>query len=221
MQVPTIVTSSVLSLVAGAAIGVVTMFWLGYDPRKELTGGTGENAPATDGAKGGPPGKGKGGGPGGAPGKGKGGGGPGGPAGKGKGGPAGGLPNVGGAMMSGMGPPNPKIELVNLIKKLDQLTTKPLSVTLSDDQRAKLGEQLKGLTEADQLSEADAKKRLDAILEIMKEHKETLEAAGFRWPDTAGGPPRPPEMPANPFSEGENQNHLKNLEKYVGKSKPK
>src|SRR5262249_47454949 len=164
MQVPTIVTSSVLSLVAGAAIGVVTMFWLGYDPRKELTGGTGENAPATDGAKVGPPGKGKGGGPGGAPGQGKGGcgpggaggpGGPGGPVGKGKGGPAGGLPSMGGAMMSGMGPPNPKIELVNLIKKLDQLITKPLSVTLSDDQRAKLGEQLKGLTEADQLSEAD------------------------------------------------------------------
>ena len=113
-----------------------------------------------------------------------------------------------------------KSQLATLLAKLDLLTKKPLTVTLTDEERTKLAELIKGLGDQDALDDDDAKKRLDAVLEIVKDDKETLEAAGYRWPGQGGG--RPPANAANapnPFKEGENATHLKSLQESLEKPK--
>jgi hypothetical protein len=112
------------------------------------------------------------------------------------------------------GPPSPRSQLATLVTKLDQLTREPLTVKLNDEQKAKLGEQLAGLEKMDSISEDEAKKRLDAILDIVKENRETLEAAGFAMSGR-----RPPADSPNPFKEGSPLKHLEGLRERVGKGK--
>jgi hypothetical protein len=211
--VPTIVASSVICLAAGIAIGAGGIWYWKFDPKTNVSSG-GEEAGA-----GGPMGKGGGEGKGGPPGGmagmfgGKGGppgGGKGGPPGGGKGGPPGGAGFGGGAR------PTSKAQLASLVSKLDQLTKKPLEVKLTDEQRGKIAKQLEGLDAADEVSEEEAKKRLDAILAVIEGDKETMEAAGFRWPGD-----NPPRTAAgdNPFAEGEAKEHLKQLQERIGKAK--
>jgi hypothetical protein len=140
-------------------------------------------------------------------------------------GPAGGMMGMGGGGMfggrggppgggfPGGGGPSSKAQLAILVGKLEQLTSKPLSINLTEEQQTKLREELKGLDEKEELSDDDAKKRLDAILEIVKDDKETLEAAGYRWPVR-----RPPDV-SNPFKEEENAKHLKSLQEQLSKGK--
>ena len=134
--------------------------------------------------------------------------------------PPGMMPPAGARAMGG-GPgggrgPSAKTQLAALVVKLDQLTHKPLAVTLSDEQRRKLREQLRGLDEKDELGEEDARARLDAALQVVEGDRETLEAAGYRWPGQQGGAPRPPaDAPNNPFKEGANAQHLKSLQEQV------
>jgi hypothetical protein len=137
-------------------------------------------------------------------GKGKGGQGKGG--GKGKGG---GMVGLDGIMRF---PPQPRGQLASLVTKLDQLTRKPLAIHLSDEQRAKLRPQLAGLDKED-LSDEEAQKRLDAILEIVKADKPALEAAGFSWPGSPSAPP--PTNEGNPFTSEQNSKHLKSLQEQV------
>jgi hypothetical protein len=73
--------------------------------------------------------------------------------------------------------------------------------------------ELKGLDEPKELSNDDAKKKLDALLEILKDQKDTLEAAGF----TGGRVPVPPADAPNPFAEDANKQHLKSLEEQLAK----
>lgn len=136
---------------------------------------------------------------------------------------AGGPATKGGGMMGGGGGggmggggrgPNPKTQLVTLVTKLDQLTAKPLAVTLDDDQKAKVEEQLKELETMDALSTDEAKKRLDTLHAIIENQRETLEAAGYRWPGGGGGPgPRVTGVTEsdNPFTGEANASRLKAL----------
>jgi hypothetical protein len=150
------------------------------------------------------------------------------------GGAGGGRPGGGGGRPGGGPPggggPNPKIQLVGLVNKLEALTGKSLTVKLDEEQQKKLAEQLQGLGDKEELSEEDAKKRLDAILEIVKDDKATLEAAGYRWPGSGGGfgggpggfgggSGGGPPVPANPFKDGDNNKHLKSLQEQVSKGK--
>ncbi len=96
---------------------------------------------------------------------------------------------MGGGKMGGMAT-NSKRQLATLVVKLDQLTEKPLAISLSNDQKKKVLEQLTGLEGLKELPEEDAKKRLEAILDVVKTQKDVLEAAGYRWPG--------PSMPAHP-----------------------
>jgi hypothetical protein len=121
----------------------------------------------------------------------------------------------GGGFGRGRGP-NSKNDLASLVGKLDLLTRKPLAVTLTEDQKQKVREQLKGLEEPKELTEGEAKKRLDALVEILKDQRETLKNAG--WPREGGGGFRPPRDFPNPFQEGENSEHLKSLLGQMGKS---
>jgi hypothetical protein len=109
--------------------------------------------------------------------------------------------------------------LARLVVKIDQLTQKPLHITLTTEQQAKIREQLQGLDDKAELSDEEAKKRLDAILEIVKGNKDTLEAAGYNWPGQMpggrGGFGQPPAP--NPFKEDANAKHLKSLQEQLAK----
>jgi hypothetical protein len=196
-QVPAVVASGLICLAIGAGGGVLTMMLLGYEKKeteptpeevqaaaKEMMG-KGNDPQAVIGGGGGMMGKGGGGG--GMMGKGGGGGGM---MGKGGGGMGGGMAKGGGGMAKGGGGgfgPSPKTQLAQLVAKLDVLTEKPLSIDLTDDQRAKVREQIKGLASAEELSDDEATKRMNAMLEVLKDQKATLEAAGYRWPGEGGG----------------------------------
>jgi hypothetical protein len=127
------------------------------------------------------------------------------------------MPRMMGAGMPAMGGrgPSSKNQLATLVTKIDQLTKKPLVINLTDEKRTKLREQLQGLDKKEELSEVEAKKRLDAILEVVKEDRATLEAAGYRWPGEGGGGFRPPSNDPNPFTSEQNGKHLKSLQEQV------
>ena len=137
-------------------------------------------------------------------------------------GPAGGpMAKGGGPPGGGMGGPrgpNPKNQLVALVAKLDQLTQKPLSIEFTPDQKKQVGERLKGLESLETLADDDAKKRLDTLLEILKDQKETLTAAGYRWPGERFS--RPADVP-NPFKDAKNGKALGALQERLGPAKPK
>lgn len=109
----------------------------------------------------------------------------------------GGMGGMGG-MMGGRGP-NSKSQLVTLVTKLNQLTGKPLALTLSDAQKAQVRELLNGLDQDTTLTQEQAKDRFDALLKTLEDQRATLEAAGYRWPGGAG-PQAPADVP-NPFRE--------------------
>jgi len=199
IKVPAVILSVLTSLVAGFGAGVLAMSFYGY--AKPANPGGGEGGPAGGpGMMGGPGGGGGGGGMMGGPGGGmRGGGGGGGMRGGG---------GRGGPMAGGGAGPSSKAQLVNLVAKLDVLTAKPLEVKLSEDQKNKIREKLKGLDEKRELNEDEAKGTLDAILEIVKNDKETLVAAGFS-PSPPSLGPRPY---SNPFVESSNAEHLKALQ---------
>jgi len=107
--------------------------------------------------------------------------------------------------------PSAASQLATLVTKLDLLTNAPLTVTLVDDQKAAVAEQLVGLEELDYLPEADAQKRLDALFEILGEpNKDALSAVGVRWPGAGGGGFQPPYP--NPFHGPANAEALSSLQ---------
>jgi hypothetical protein len=198
MNVPTIIATGVICFALGVGIAVGAMlvaFPDIYKPKPEETQGPPDPRMQMMMPQGGGPG-----GPGGRPG------GPGGPG--------------------GFGGSNSKGQLVGLINKLEVLTQKPLVIQLDDDQQKKLAEQLKGLEGMEEVSEEEAKNRLEAILAIVKDNRETLEAAGYRWPGErppggggGGFGGARPEVPKNPFKEGDNNKHLKSLQELLAKGK--
>jgi len=202
IKMPAIAIAVLGSLAAGLGIGMVVMAALGYhlEPRTSVDEPPG--AGGTQG-KGSEMMKGMGG-------RGKGGGGMAGMmSGKGKG---------GGGMGGGRGP-SPKTQLATLIDKLDVLTSKPLAIELTPDKKVKVAELLKGLDDKAELSDEDAKQKLDALLAEVQDQKRTLEAAGFRWPGEGGG--RAGAAPPNPFMDEANSQHLKALQERLAKEKNK
>ncbi len=125
-----------------------------------------------------------------------------------------------GGMGMGMGGkgPSAKSQLNTLVAKLDILTQKPLTVNLDDAQKKQVQEQLKGLDALDELTEADAKQRLDALLEVVKDQKEQLSVVGFRWPGEKGGGFGGAKDVPNPFKEEPNAKRLQALEQRLGKT---
>jgi len=142
------------------------------------------------------------------------------PGGNANGMPGGGMPGGGMRGNRGGGGPPVKFQLVGIVTRLDLLTSKQLVLSLSDDQRAKLSEQLKTL-DADELSDDDAKKHLEAIQEIVKDNKATMDAAGGLGGGGGRGMGRgnQADQPSNPFKAGTAATHLKGLQDYAGKAK--
>ena len=132
---------------------------------------------------------------------------------KGKGGPPGGGKT-----------PNSKMQFVQLVTKLDVLTSKPLKLELTPEQKKQAKELLADLDSKDELTEDEAKAKLDALLKLVESQKETLEAVGYRWPNQGGGPGGGGggpgggvKPPPNPFTTGTNADHLKSLQTTLGK----
>jgi hypothetical protein len=205
MKVPMIIASSILCLVIGLGVGLLAGIFVGPKMPSWLGGPTeqvGDNGKAPEADGNGPVAR--------MP-----------PMGPPKGGmpPMGGFPGKGG----GGAPKGPtaKTQLSNLVTKLDALTEKPLTVTLDADQKKQIAEQLKGLDGMEELSEEEAKQRLDAILSVLKDQKRPLEATGFSWPGAGGGggggggfgQPQPP----NPFKVEANGKHLQSLQERLEK----
>jgi hypothetical protein len=229
-NVPAALASGIICLVLGAGLG-----FLGndiYRNRKPADGSTTERQPmlGADAGMRPPDAAGMGGPPMGGPGGG------GGRPGAGPGGPGGMMMGMGG-MGAGRGMQGPPVraQLANLVSKLDVLTNKdkPLLIELTVEQKQKVKEQLQGLADMEEVKDEEAKKRLDALLEILKDKKDTLEAVGYRWPagqggGQGGGPGgfgggpgggRPGGNPStNPFKDDPNvANALKSLESTLGK----
>jgi hypothetical protein len=194
LRVPGVLTGTLAGMAIGVAIGVI---WLaGYGYKINAPG----EAPPGDGKEKGlpPPPPGPGGGPGG-------------------GSPKGGTPKGGGEG------PSPRVLLVNLVNVLDTLVDKPVTLTLSADDRVAIATQLKGLDKTGSISTEDAKAKLDAILKVVEKDRKALESIGYRWPSPDGkGPPKggfggQPKDSPNPFRDGSNGDHLKSLQERLEK----
>jgi hypothetical protein len=187
MKVPAIIAASLICLVVGLGIGGLGMMYIGPIKLPAWLGGPPEPV-AADNQE--------------AP--------PGGPAAMGMG------KGDKGDKKGGKGP-NPKTQLSNLVTKLDVLTSKPLTVALDAGEKKQVREQLKGLEAMDDLPEDAAKQRLDALLVVLKDHKEALILAGFAWPGESkgAGPPMAGSM-ANPFRIEANGKHLQSLQERLG-----
>jgi hypothetical protein len=209
LRVPAVILGVLTGLAAGFGAGVLAMSFYGYAKPANPGGG--------EGGGGGPPPGGMGGGGGGMRGGGGGGGMMGGGGGgmRGGGGMGGGMRGGGGRggpMAGGAAGSSSKTQLADLIAKLDVLTAKPLEVKLNDEQKSKIQARLKDLDQKKDLSEGEAKSTLDAILEIVKDNKETLAAAGYPPSQPPAGAP----ASANPFQEGPDAEHLKALQARLG-----
>ncbi len=209
-KVPVIVAASIVSFVLGGGLVGLVMSYAVVKPEQAAAPPPAEENNDAKGSKGGPPGM--GGAKGGPPGMGgaKGGFGGGGA----KGGPPGG--GFGGGGQRG---PTSKAQLTQLVSKLDTLTKKPLTVSLDAEQKKQAVAILAEIGTKEELTEDEAKKQLDALLKIVEGNKESLEAAGFRWPGSVGGgaPPLGVTPPANPFKAGDAETQLKSLQGTLGK----
>lgn len=211
VKIPGAIVAAFGALALGVTAGVLGMAFVGYQLPTDRKKGDGASTAVLADPKGavGAPGGGKG-----MPGMGM--------PGMGMGMP--GMPGMGGGGKGG-GPKGPsnKAQLASLVGKLQQLTEKPLHIALNDKQKSVISEHIKGLAELEELSDDDAKKRFDAILEVVTGDRKTMEAAGFRWPGAGagggggGGFGAPP--PANPFTADDNKAALEALGKTVGLKK--
>jgi hypothetical protein len=129
--------------------------------------------------------------------------------------PGGGMP-MGPGEPAGPKAPDPRVQLVDLVRSLERVADRPLTITLSTEQRTAIVEQLKGLDAADQITEDSARTRLEAIHKIVEKDRTALEAIGYRGLGDAqgGGRPSGPSSkvnPANPFKGGPAADQLKSL----------
>ncbi len=201
-KIPAIFATGLITFVLGGGAGILAQTYFG--PWLSVSKSTSNDGGPPPGMGDGPP-PGMGGGPppgmGGAP-----------PPGMGGGPPPGMAGGKGGMMGKG---PSPRMQLLSLVNKLDQLTDKPLTVNLSAEQKTKIAEALKELTATDEVGEEVAKNRLDALVESLAEHRSTMEAAGFRWPGEKGGFGGFPKDDPGIFKQEKNAETLKRLQNRV------
>jgi hypothetical protein len=132
----------------------------------------------------------------------------------GGGGPGGGGKGKDGKGKGKGGGPSNKAQLANLIRKLDQLVGKPITLELTAEQKKTARDVLKGLDEKDELSEDDAKDTLGKMHELLRDQRKTLEAVGYVWEPV---PPMPIPTAPNPFKEEATAKQLKALEANLAK----
>jgi hypothetical protein len=192
MKIPAVVTGSFGGLAAGLALGILLMASFGYKPTREQA--------SSEGAGGGPSQAPKMAGPGA-------------PFAKGPGGPMPKGPGFGGPPPA----PSPKVQLAALVTALDTVADKPVTITLTPEQKSVIIDKLNGLDQRDEITDDDAKSRLDAIVKVVEKDQKTLETVGFRTNPPAKGGLGPPKESANPFKEGPAAERLKSLMERLNK----
>ncbi len=199
-KVPAVIATGVICLLVGGGLGAVIVSYAAGKPEQAVA------APADEGGKAaaGPVGMGA-------------------PGGGDKGG------DKGAKKGGGKGGPGPKVQLAQLIGKLDALTRESLHVELTPDQKKQAKEVLAGLDEQEAITDDEAKAKLDALLKLLDANRKTLEASGYGWPGSpppgappggmgGGPPPGPaPTPPPNPFKAGDGADRLKALQATLGK----
>ena len=115
--------------------------------------------------------------------------------------------------------PSSKAQLAQLVAKLDTLTAKPLTIQLSSEQKKQVHAVLTEIGMLGEMNDDDAKVKLDTLLRLLEDQKETFVAAGFAWPGyrEPGRPPGAPLQNANIFRIGPDLEHFKSLESRLGK----
>lgn len=203
VKIPAIILGVLGGIALGFGGGVLAHAYLGtdlLDPREFDPNDTGFNSP---GAGSMPPNMGGGQAQGGRPG-----GGGGRPGGRGR--PEGGGGRPGGG--SGFRPTSTN-QLSSLIEKLTLLTDQPLA--LSTEEQKQVQEKLKDLQQLEEVNEDDAKTNLDNLLKVLEPHKDSLVAAGFRWPGERrrnGAPSGRPSPEGNPFNQAETKKNIEALQ---------
>ena len=120
--------------------------------------------------------------------------------------------NKGGGKKGGGGPSS-KIQLVSLVTRLNQLTGPPLKIELNDERKSEVAEQLKDLHSLEELSDDVATQRLNALLDIFKDDRPTLEKAGFSMGGSGLGALAKEK---NPFNTDAVKDVLKSMQERVG-----
>ncbi|HZV05672.1 MAG TPA: hypothetical protein VE999_11370 [Gemmataceae bacterium] len=117
-----------------------------------------------------------------------------------------------GGRQRGSADSNSKNQLASLITKLDLLTHERPVVQLDAEQKRQIRKQIEKLDDKEDLSEEEAKKKLDAMVGILHDdQKKILSEAGANLPGQQGGNRGRGEAPPNPFKEGQPNQHLKSL----------
>jgi hypothetical protein len=202
MKIPGVIVAAFGGLGTGLAVGIIFMAGFAYQPLAPdaPVGGQDRRAEVKQVRLGGDDPKGKG---------------------AGFAGPGGGNPKDKGGFggPGGFGPP-PKMQLVNLVNALNALVDKPVTVSLSSEDRAAIAKELEGLDTASEIKDEDAKAKLEAIQKILeKNNRKALETVGYRWAgEPKGGPPKGGFPPSpNPFKDGTPAEHLKSLMERLSK----
>ena len=115
------------------------------------------------------------------------------------------------------GPPQPKMQLVNLVNVREhsgRQAGQRDALCRRQGQRSRSSS--KGSNRLTEISDDDAKAKLEAIQKILeKDNRKALETVGYRWAgEPKAGPGKggfPKEPPPNPFKEGSPAEHLKSL----------
>jgi len=116
--------------------------------------------------------------------------------------------------------PGPKTQLAQLVGKLDTLTAQSLHIDLTPEQKKQAKEVLAGLAEKEELTDDEAKAKLDSLMKLLEANKKTLEDSGYRWPGTpapGGGGAPAPTPPPNPFKPGDGATQLQSLQSRLEK----
>src|SRR5262249_53992357 len=123
-----------------------------------------------------------------------------------KGGPQGGI------IEKAKSGPRPSAHIITLVEKLDALTAEPGKLPLTKDQCGQVSVQLGKLTESEFLGDNLARDHMKALLSLLKDQRQALEAAGFQWPaeeesfesqSAAYMAPGQAKPRKNPFKEGD------------------
>lgn len=84
--------------------------------------------------------------------------------------------------------PPAKVQLTQLVAKLDQLAWEPPNLALSEKQKVDLLDKLKDVDQLDKLTAVQASERLAAMVQLLSsDQRETLQKAGYVIPGTQQG----------------------------------
>ncbi|HEV3258678.1 MAG TPA: hypothetical protein VG013_17515 [Gemmataceae bacterium] len=113
--------------------------------------------------------------------------------------------------------PTARDQLVSLVDKLNLLLL-PLDLELTAKQKALIRQQLKSIPQSNQLSDDEAKAKLDVLHDTLKYKRGVLSLVGYDWTEPVGGKGGGKgEKPLNPFMRLPAETNLRSLQERLAK----